>query len=174
MSDAYNLYQEFDKDGIIFSFKGDITPELLSAIYEMMEKRLGEDHENHRLKKKFYHILTEGLQNVFHHAEKSDDGSPMLIISHDKHQHYHITTGNFILNSNTEALKANIEKINCMNDDELRTYHRDKLNTTQLSEKGGAGLGIIDMARKSGHKIDYDFQKVSDKYSFFTLTVTVK
>jgi len=174
MSDAYNLYKEFDEDGVIFSFKGHITTELLSAIYEMMEKRLEADLGDHRLKKKFYHILTESLQNVFHHAETQDGGSSILIISHDNDRNYHITTGNFILNSDTEALKATLEKINAMSPDELRAHHRDKLNTTELSAKGGAGLGIIDMARKSGHKIAYDFKNVSDSYSFFTLTVTVK
>ena len=43
-----------------------------------------------------------------------------------------------------------------------------------LSTICGAGLGMIDIARKSGHKIDFNFTNTSDKYSFFSLAVTIK
>ncbi|MCZ6898904.1 MAG: DUF6272 family protein, partial [Bacteroidetes bacterium] len=38
-----------------------------------------------------------------------------------------------------------------------------------LSEKGGAGLGFVDMARKSGHKLEFGFETMNDEFSFFSL-----
>ena len=42
-----------------------------------------------------------------------------------------------------------------------------------MSLKGGGGLGMIDIARKTGQKLEYDFLKVDDKFSFFTLNIKV-
>jgi hypothetical protein len=42
-----------------------------------------------------------------------------------------------------------------------------------MSSKGTAGLGMIDIARKSGEKLEYDFQPINDKTTFFSLTVKI-
>ena len=42
-----------------------------------------------------------------------------------------------------------------MSPEELKVHYLEKLKTTELSDKGGAGLGMIDMARKSGNKLGY-------------------
>ncbi len=184
MPDIYKLYKDLERDGIILSFKGDITQDLLSSVFSIMETRLENDKEKPQLKKKFYHILIECLQNLYHHNEAMSEeesqalieegGSSIFMIGRGENNSFRIITGNFILNSGSEILKTKIDKVNAMNAEELRAYYLDKLNTTELTEKGGAGLGMIDIARKSGHKIDYHFNKVSDKFSFFSLAVTVK
>lgn len=180
MFDIYKLYKDFERDDNIFAFKGPVTQELLSSVYQIIESNLENGQEEGRRKKRFYHVLVECLQNVFHHSEKENNdavnpyGSVIFMIGRTKENIYRIVTGNFIAGSNCDELKTKIDKVNNMNADELQAHYLDKLNTTQFSEKGGAGLGIIDIARKSGHKLEYSFQKVSDEYSFFTLTVLVK
>ena len=42
-----------------------------------------------------------------------------------------------------------------------------------MSEKGGGGLGMIDIARKSGQKLDYEFLPIDDVFAFFTLTIKI-
>ena len=84
-----------------------------------------------------------------------------------------IITGNFILNENSIELKSRIDKINAMDAEQLRAYYLDKLNTTEISEKGGAGLGMIDLVRKSGNKIEYRFDDVNEQLSFFSLIINI-
>ena len=182
MTGIYQQYQNMERDKIILSFKGDITLDLLSSVYQIMESRLDTEEENVKLKKKFYHILVECLQNVYHHKEAlketgdDDDekNGAMFMIAKDNETSYRIITGNFILNDKAAELEQKLDKISAMNAEELRAYYLETLNTTELSDKGGAGLGMIDIARKSGHRLDYHFHKMSDKYSFFSLGVVVK
>jgi hypothetical protein len=47
------------------------------------------------------------------------------------------------------------------------------LNHQKLSAKGGGGLGLVDIARKSGNKLEYEFFIYDDNYSFFNLTIRV-
>ena len=179
----YDIYLNMEKEDIILSFKGDITKDLLSSVYQIIEARIENENEDNRRKKKFYSVLVECLQNMYHHMEslhnenghKSSEypGSAIFIIAKGKEGNYKVFTGNFILNANGELLKNKIDKINLMNTVELKAHYLETLASTELSEKGGAGLGIIEIARKSGGKIQYDFQKVSDTYSFFTLSVSI-
>jgi hypothetical protein len=43
----------------------------------------------------------------------------------------------------------------------------------RLSEKGGAGLGFIDIARKTGNKLEFHFLPIDEESSFFLLTSSV-
>ena len=61
-----------------------------------------------------------------------------------------------------------------MNAEELKTYYREVLSSNELSEKGGAGLGIIDLVRKSGNKIEYRFDTVNEQFSFFSMIVNME
>ena len=65
--DMYKLFSQMEEDNIILSFKGSISKELLSSIYDIMETRLDQTSDDPQRKKMFYHIRVESLQNIFHH-----------------------------------------------------------------------------------------------------------
>ncbi|MBK7849861.1 MAG: hypothetical protein IPJ66_01650 [Bacteroidetes bacterium] len=177
----YELFLKMEEDDIILSFKGDITQELLASVYQIMEARLESEKEEPKRKKKFYHILVECLQNVYHHmVDLKEEHGPdamestaIFMIGYGPQNSYRIVTGNFIAKEYVDGLQKKLEYINTLSPEELRTEYLQQLSTTELSEKGGAGLGLIDMARKSGQKLEYKFYPVSDSHSFFSLGVTV-
>ena len=47
------------------------------------------------------------------------------------------------------------------------------LNHQKLSAKGGGGLGLLDMARKTGNKLEYAFYDHDSDFSFFNLDVKI-
>ena len=47
------------------------------------------------------------------------------------------------------------------------------LNHQKLSAKGGGGLGLVDIARKTGNKLEYNFESMTSDYYFFNLDVTI-
>lgn len=172
-----------EKDDVILSYKGDITQELLTAVYPIIETRLEKEVEDSKRRKKIFHVLVECLQNVFHHMEsfKSNIASDkmngnvggLFMMARGEENSYRVFTGNFILNEKLEVLKQRIDKVNAMSATELKAFYLGSLNTSELSEKGGAGLGIIDMARKSENKLEYQFHSLTETYSFFTLAVKI-
>lgn len=179
--DMYKLFHQMEEDEIILSFKGSISKELLSSIYDIMEGRLDQTSDDPQRKKKFYHILVESLQNIFHHIQSSDltvegnkEKEAMFMVGYNPNTGYRILTGNFMHSVEVPALREKLEKINSMNATELREYYREKLGSTELSDKGGAGLGFIDMARKSGQKLEYSFREVENGVHFFTFSVGIK
>lgn len=181
MVDIYDFYDRMERNQILLSFKGEVTSELLTSILQIIESKLDNMAEAPKTKRKVYNILVECLQNLYHHM----DQAPLSLTGEPNSQRtaifmigkvgdrYNIITGNYILNENIEGVKGRIDKINSLDKDQLKEHYQEVLNNGQMSDKGGGGLGFIDIARKSGEKLDYDFVSVDEEHSFFTLNIKV-
>ena len=58
--------------------------------------------------------------------------------------------------------------------DALTELYIETLNTDRSPDRPGAGLGFIEMARRSKQKFHYQFQKVNDKLQIFSFQVTIE
>ena len=88
-------------------------------------------------------------------------------------EEYRITTGNAMETSKIQDLKRTLEYINSMDKDALNELYKKQIKEGQIHEKGGAGLGFIDIKRKTGNNLSYEFAKIDDEYSFFILSSSV-
>ncbi len=175
-----NTYEKFRKmmdNHIMLSFKGEITSDIINMVLQIMETRLDAVAEKGSVRKKIFNVLVECMQNLYHHSEPEVPGQihtrrAMLELSFNE-DYYFILTGNYIKNKEIKRLKERIDRVNSLSKEELRKYYREILDNNRISDKGGADLGMIDMARKSGQKLDYNFTEVNDELSFFDLTVKV-
>lgn len=125
--------------------------------------------------KKIFFISVEALQNMLIHGGKDEMGHQHNYFILSKNQtKVEIITANIVANSNIDKLTADVERLNSFEDPAaLKTYYMEHLEKNELSEKGGAGLGFITIAMKSGNKLGYSFHKINDKLSLFTLKSTV-
>ena len=178
MLDIYDFYDKMERNNIMLSFKGDITSELLTSILQIMESKLDNMQEEPKVKKKVYNVLVECLQNLYHHMHEVDypstdrSGSAIFMIGKVDNQ-YNIITGNYIRAENVTTLKGRLDEINKLDKEQLKEYYKEVLNNGEMSQKGGGGLGMIDIARKTGQKLDYSFMPVDNKYAFFSLNIKI-
>ncbi len=180
MIDIFDLYNKMEVNNIMLSFKGDITSELMTSILHIMESRLDNMREEPKVKKKVYNVLVECLQNLYHHIDevpaqidKNNSGRSAIFMIGIGNNHYSIVTGNYLLTEKVPAFKEKLERINSMTADDLKNIYKEILNNERLSTKGGGGLGMIDIARKTGQKLNFNFVEINDKYSFFSLNIKV-
>jgi len=106
--------------------------------------------------------------------QKEFDSRFAIIVVSKETERYRISTGNFVTHDKVDVLKNKIDKINSMGKEELKDMYKFILNHQRLSEKGGGGLGLVDIARKTGNKLEYHFEKYNDIYYFFNLDVFVE
>ena len=166
-----------ERNNILLSFKGEITSDLLTSILQIMENKMENMQEEPKMKKKVYNVLVECLQNLYHHLDEiteTDEKIRSAIFTIGKLDNkYSIVTGNYILNENISGLRNRLDEVNSLNREELKEYYKKVLNNGEMSLKGGGGLGMIDIARKTGEKLDYNFLEIDNKVSFFTLNIKV-
>ena len=79
----------------------------------------------------------------------------------------------FVNSAKIKFLKEKIDKINSLSKDELKDMYKFILNHQKISAKGGGGLGLVDIARKTGKKLVYKFYDYNDIYSFFNLIIEI-
>jgi hypothetical protein len=159
-----------------YIYRGGVSVELSDKILSLAESNIENSTDSITTKKKVYFIVVESLQNITRHQNKPaqhdiDDASFFVIQRLEKD--YYITSGNIVENSNIKLLESNLDKINSLDKDALKAYYQDVLANGELSDKGGAGLGFVEMARKSGNKLAYSFKKINDNYSNFYFQTTV-
>ena len=168
---------------LTLAYEGEVTQEITKAFTSMTEKNLDKVEEDGKIKKKAYHVMVECLQNISKHADDDaqtasdslEEGlakTGIFLIGNDQNQ-YFITSGNGISNENIPALKSLIDNINSLNQDELKQLHKEKMRETAISDKGGAGLGFIDIARKTGNPLEYHFEPIDENNSFFLLKTII-
>ncbi len=175
---VYEFYLKMKKSNISLAYEGEITHQITKAFTALAESSMQREQDYTTVQKKVFHVMVECLQNVSKHAERdfnyysSKDGRGIFLISKDEKE-YNITTGNIIKNDKVESLRELLEKINSMTKEELTKLYKQQIREGRLSPKGGAGLGFIDIARKTGQKLIYSFLRIDDENSFFVLTSTI-
>jgi len=179
LNSIYDIFNKLDERNILLSFKGTVTSDLLTTILSIMESKMESYEEKPKVKKKVFNVLVECLQNLYHHIDKENeddleafDNSALLMIAKNTDD-YKIMTGNYMESDQVEDLKSKLDLVNSMDKAELKAYYKEILSNGARSSKGTAGLGMIDIARKSGQKLDYNFMKVENGTTFFSLTVKI-
>ena len=172
LSFAFSLFNDMQKGNLNYIYRGFFTQNITDNILALTENSLNDSGESSKIKKRVYTILVEGLQNITRHQDETDmstsEKSGIFVIQ-KKENKYFITTGNIIEDSKIEHLKQLLDKINSLEEEELKLYYKEVLEMGELSDKGGAGLGLIEMARKSNNKLIYDFVKLYAELSYFYL-----
>jgi hypothetical protein len=144
----------------------------------MTERSFTEENVTDMVKKRVYNIMTELLQNICKHEFKDTnetDGIESLFMISSTETEYHIITGNALKENVIDIIVDKIKKVNSLDAEGLKAFYKEtRLNTT-ISEVGGAGLGFIDIARKSCNPISYHFKRVNgDIWSFTQLVIVNK
>ena len=153
---AFNLFESIQGSTMEYTYRGSFTTKITDTILSLTESNLQNDNVEKKIRKRVFFIIVEGLQNVTRHqsSDESDElaGYPGLFVVQYKPDGYYITTGNLIKTTHQNTIKEQIDKINDLDKNELKKYSLEVLDEGEYSDKGGAGLGLIEIARKSGCK----------------------
>ncbi|MBN2757994.1 MAG: SiaB family protein kinase [Bacteroidales bacterium] len=169
-----DYHSSFDQDTRI-SYKGPIDEKILQAIGTYIEGVL---NKNQKASKKVFKIFIELAQNIsYYSAEKNtmknnkEIGVGMVIIS-EAEDTYNFMTGNLVKNDDIVSIIEKSEIINSLDREELREYKREQRKLPH-SQKGGANIGLIQVALTSSHPLDIEVIPVDDDLSFFSIAVKI-
>lgn len=173
----YNgLLKELSSDHtILVKHFGDLAQESISSLEGQVESSIIESAIAKGPLRKIFFISVETLQNMLIHGHKNLDGQQrsFFILTKDNTK-VDMISANLISNKAVPILEKQIETINDFEDPAaLKQYYMEHLENNQLSEKGGAGLGFITIAMKSGNKLKVSFEKIDENYSLFLLNSAV-
>ncbi len=170
------MYEILQENGVVLIYLGKFDYNVTQMFSLITEQETELHHESKDLSRRLNHAVIEVLQNMTKHSTefyaelKFGKGMFMLGKNEDS---YVIYTANKIPKENVAKLTSSIDEVNSYDYKDLRTIYKAQLKEGKLSEKGGAGLGLIDIARKSGGKLEYDIKPLTDELDYFIFKVNV-
>ena len=167
-------------EGMVISmlYEGRIDQEIISSISEMSGKRINSNNESERIRKIVIFIIIEMLQNICKYSSDSYEkegryiGKGIVVVGKVENSYY-IVTRNKIHNKDMSQLKEIEKWMNNASQDELNKAYFAKLTSAKVHDKSGAGLGLIEIARKSGNTIKFNFSSSEESQSYFTIITMV-
>lgn len=173
---TYPCYKDMYDNNIIFVYKGIVTSDLVTHVLEMMGERLEEDKQSKRLSKKFFNVMVECLTSVYVDEQDSNrinlDPTAVLMVKREESA-YCVTTGHFIFNERVAELKRLLDKVNKMELEELKSFYQELLRSQENTANDNMLLAMVDLSRKSRHKLVYQFKYVTSEYTFFSLEARI-
>ncbi len=175
--DLKKIAESMSEQDLIFAYQGYVNDEMVNDILQMAEIKLKPESVKTSVKRKIFRVLFEGIQNSYKHQNNvlANDAEMRKIstVLARKGGFYELSIGNYILNDDIIRLKKNIDQINGQKKDELRENYRMTLNNNARTKSGGSGLGLMDIARKTGERLNYNFSGVNADVSYFTINIKV-
>jgi len=173
---AFNLFSRIQQQDFEYVYRGYFNHSITKKILALADTNIQKTVNKSTIQKRIYYIMVEGLQNITRHQDELEDDQekyPGIFAIQKQDERYYVTTGNLVLNEKIPTLKQRIDKINSLEKEELKKFHKEVLRSGAINDKGGAGLGLIEMARKSGNKLIASFELINDKYSYFYLQTQI-
>jgi len=150
----------FRKDNLSIYYNG-----ILNDSFSEFIVSLAKHESSQAVKKKLSFLMVEVFQNIVRHSDDKVKNDCFGV--RNLEESIHIFSSNKIGLSAYEFLSSKLSELNSLDETQLKELYRDILKNGDFNEKGGGGLGLIEMARKSKNPIQKDFKKLStDSFQF--------
>jgi hypothetical protein len=166
---AFRLFNRFKNDHFSLVYMGRFDDELTATIMRANEVSI---QEPQMLKKRLSFLIAECFQNIIRHEDKPDiitrtNNKPKVLLVRNIGNKHYISSSNLISNTKKEDLISKLKTINTLSSEMLKSVYMDAFENNDMSDKGGAGLGLLEMARKTGSPLQYAFEFVNYFSSIF-------
>ncbi|EHQ92041.1 SiaB family protein kinase [Desulfosporosinus youngiae] len=174
-----NLQSTLSSSGILISFSGRFSQGIIEELGEAIMKHMeAEDRPRNDIYNVFA-IFVETTHNIKKYA-LSKEGSKFydpiynsgIVTIGRNNEGYYICAGNLIEKADADRLAAQLDSLIHLDKDQLKKRYKEQMKKALPPDSKGAGLGLIDIARKCSKPMSYSMRSIQD-LSFFTLTVTV-
>lgn len=177
MQDLVALRERFSRDGILISFNGPFTHSIIEEIGNAVKRYLEGEQLDRGAITDVFAVYIEQTQNARNYLARrsfaGEGGASAIVVISGLEGSYVVSSGNLILKEDVAELSARLEEINGLDKDGLKRLYKERLRRERGPEDRGAGLGLIDIARRAKGKLEYSFREIDADHDFFSLAVTV-
>jgi hypothetical protein len=178
----FNMLQSLTDNELVFWYNGPVSQVLVGEIGDIIKKCI-ENESDKKVINRIFSILVEQMQNIIKYSEKTtavgygDDrfllrsGLVAVALEDDS---YSVASGNVVFDKDILHIRERLDLIISMDKDAQKEYYKTMRKKEPDERSLGAGLGFIEMARKSSAPLEYKFTPIDDGRSFFALKASVR
>lgn len=178
--DLFEIKKSFQRDGTLICFAGPFSHSIIEELGNAVRRYLETEQVGKASMMDVFSIFIEQTQNVRNYAvskaaagDANPDYSHGIVVIGKSAAHYLISAGNLVETGDVGECVALIEHMRSLDKAALKALYKERLRIAPTAGKSGAGLGLIDMARKSALPLEYHLRRIDDRYSFFSVRATI-
>ena len=167
---------------ISISYNGPLWEKGIISMADMLKSQMSQQNLPKKASKTLFSVFVEQVTNMLMYSagnerfgQEAGDVVPtgMLVLG-QKDNIFFIQTGNEIHTKNIELVKSRIDYLNSLDKNGLRQHNKERMRgENDNPESKGAGLGLIEIARRATAPIKYSFDAINDDLSYFSMYVEI-
>lgn len=176
--DLYALREQFNQRQILLCFNGPISRSLIEEIGNALRNYLSAEDAPPSAAMDVFSVYIEMTQNIRHYSRdkgwSEQESSATVVVSRDPQGRYVVSAGNLVEHADGEQMLASVASLAELDKAQLKAAYKEQLRRPRDAEKvSGAGLGLIDIARKSSEPLQASLQSLPDGRSFLSLRAVI-
>ncbi|MCL1883417.1 MAG: SiaB family protein kinase [Defluviitaleaceae bacterium] len=171
------------KHNISIVYSGAIWAGGIDGMAELLQRKLDVDDLPLSTSKSIFSVFVEQMHNMLmYSAEKEKfnveseptEISKGIFVLGKKDSTYFVKTGNVVTEYSAGILQERIDHLNSLDKQGLKQYFKERSRSENDNpESKGAGIGLIEIARRASSKIDYTFVPYGEGLTYFTMSVEI-
>jgi len=173
-----SLRDFFSTERILICFNGPTSRTLISEIGVALKEHIESSSESVSAAMDVFSVYIEMSQNIRHYAGAmaySDaDATATVVIAETSDGHYVVSAGNVVQASDGASLVERVTSLSTLDKSGLKALYKEQLRQPRREgARTGAGLGLIDVARKSSAPLQCSLDELGGGKAFFTIRATI-
>jgi len=190
-SGFYQFRTELEKRGIVFSYSGILTEDILTSIGGALRQKMTLDRTDPKIARGVFSSFVEQVQNVIRYsaetqeipAAEASEAKPLsttdasteekdneenllryglVAIGRLPNGRHFVSCSNMVAASQADGIRASLERLHGLDRKALTTLMKEQLKEGPPDGSKGAGVGFITMAREALGGFDFDFYPIPD------------
>lgn len=182
--DMLEYCRMLERNNLNVIYSGPLWADGVEGIAETLRKRMELDELPLSASQAVFSVFVEQVNNMLMYSadkesmEFPDKGMVDVprgsFVLGTQGKTYFLQSGNVLKSDNVDLVRGRIDHLNTLDKKELRKYYKEMIRKDNDNpESKGAGLGMIEIARRASSKIEYEFTPLRDGLSFFAMYVEI-
>lgn len=176
--DLFSLRDLFNRNRILLCFNGPISRSLIEEIGHALKNYLQAQNATPSAAMDVFGVYIEMTQNIRHYAAQrqygEEDSAATIIVARQPDGAYLVQAGNLVEAGDGPLLMSRIEALSGMDKTELKAAYKEQLRKPRdAALSTGAGLGLLDIARKACQPLSASISAASGGKVFFSLRAVI-
>lgn len=168
----------FNDQHILICFNGPISRSLIVEIGAAIKGHIEATQICESAAMDVFSVYIEMSQNIRHYALSKSfndkEASATVIIAETEPGRYAVSAGNLVELADGKELLSRIDYLAQQDKPNLKLLYKQQLRKPRLDDQvTGAGLGLIEIARKSSQPLEANLSEPADGKAFFSLRAII-
>jgi hypothetical protein len=167
-----------ETENTVLYYKGAIEYETVNTLIRRLQDEFSRRNFPITLYKRILVVMIELLENIYKYCDPHclsafrDDLYPEILIQKNK-DHFIIRASNPLLIEHEKKLHEHLDILNSLNRSGLMETYKKTITNGTFTEKGGAGLGLLEIAKISALPLKYSFTPINNSHTMYMIEVAI-